>query len=78
MLSLTTKHDESYAVASAMHPTHGRPDADGVPHGSFIKSLQTSPLWKDPFRNPNVFLYLKVNFLRFLLLAQKRNGLVVT
>eukprot|EP00904_Undaria_pinnatifida_P005405 jgi/Undpi1/1995/HiC_scaffold_12.g05382.m1 len=44
-----------------MHPTHGRPDADGVPHGSFIKSLQTSPLWKDPFRNPNVFLYLKVD-----------------
>eukprot|EP00903_Cladosiphon_okamuranus_P017642 g16249.t1 len=31
---------------------------DCVPHGGFLKSLQTSPLWKDPFRNPNVFLYL--------------------
>ena len=29
-------------------------------HGGFIKSLQKSPLWKDPFRNPNVFLYLTV------------------
>lgn len=28
-------------------------------HGGFIKNLQTSPLWKDPFSNPNVFLYLK-------------------
>lgn len=35
---------------------------DSVPHGGFIKSLQTSPLWKDPFRNPNVFLYLMVRF----------------
>lgn len=35
---------------------------DSVPHGGFIKSLQTSPLWKDPFRNPNVFLYLTVSF----------------
>ncbi|CAM9285898.1 unnamed protein product [Ectocarpus sp. 6 AP-2014] len=32
-----------------------------VPYGGFIKSLETSPLWKDPFRNPNVFLYLKAD-----------------
>lgn len=45
-------------------PMYERPNAasntDQVPHGGFIKSLQTSPLWKDPFRNPTVFLYLKV------------------
>ncbi|CAM9257500.1 unnamed protein product [Scytosiphon promiscuus] len=35
--------------------------SDASPCGGFIKSLQTSPLWKDPFRNPNVFLYLKAN-----------------
>lgn len=50
-----------------------RPNAasntDRVPHGGFIKSLQTSPLWKDPFRNPNVFLYLKVTFVALSLAA---------
>ena len=52
-------------------PMYERPNAasstDQVPHGGFIKSLQTSPLWKDPFRNPNVFLYLKVTFVAVLL-----------
>ncbi|CAM9656208.1 unnamed protein product [Ascophyllum nodosum] len=36
---------------------NGRPGSP--PHGGFIKSLQASPLWKDPFRNRYVFLYLK-------------------
>lgn len=34
-----------------------------IPHGGFIKSLQGSPLWKDPFRDPSVFLYLRVSLL---------------
>lgn len=48
------------AVCRRLHETETRGGRIAVPHGGFIKSLQASPLWKDPFRNPNVFLYLKV------------------
>lgn len=50
------------SVFSDIPPHEADTRSDAIPHGGFIKSLQMSPLWKDPFRNPNVFLYLKVSF----------------
>ena len=31
-----------------------------VPDGGFIRHLKRDPRWRNPFLNPNVYLYLKV------------------